>query len=158
MAWHPTQTGASRFVVVMRSLIPRSIYVSCAGLSNSIISNTKKNSMKKLMLIMAGALVSLSACSKSADEPVAQPQNQNVAEQETITLHIEGEREDVVVKDQEGRALNLKATVGGPLTSYSRALRSRIRRTSQALSTSIMIRALRTLTLSMASLAKSPSR
>ena len=76
--------------------------MGCAGLSNSIISNTKKNSMKKLMLIMAGALVSLSACSKSADEPVAQPQNQNAAEQETITLHIEGEREDVVVKDQEG--------------------------------------------------------
>lgn len=78
--------------------------------------------MKKLMLIMAGALVSLSACSKSADEPVAQPQNQNAAEQETITLHIEGEREDVVVKDQEGRALNLKATIGGPhneLLSFS---------------------------------------
>lgn len=70
--------------------------------------------MKKLMLSMAAALVTLSACSKSADEPVAQPQNQNAAEQETITLHIEGEREDVVVKDQEGRALNLKATIGGP--------------------------------------------
>nr|WP_314773019.1 hypothetical protein [uncultured Porphyromonas sp.] len=114
--------------------------------------------MKKLMLSMAVALVTLSACSKSADEPVAQPQNQNAAEQETITLHIEGEREDVVVKDQEGRALNLKATIGGPITSYSRAFRSRIRRTSQALSTSIMIRALRILSLSMASLAKSPSR
>lgn len=88
--------------------------MGCAGLSNSIISNSKKNSMKKLMLSMAAALVALSACSKSIDEPVAQTQNQNAAEQETITLHIEGEREDVVVKDQEGRALNLKATVGGP--------------------------------------------
>ena len=44
------------------------------------IRTKRKNSMKKLMLIMAGALVSLSACSKSADEPVAQPQNQNAAE------------------------------------------------------------------------------
>lgn len=88
--------------------------MSCAGLSNSIISNSKKNSMKKLMLSMAAALVALSACSKSIDEPVAQTQNQNATEQETITLHIEGEREDVVVKDQEGRALNLKATIGGP--------------------------------------------
>lgn len=132
--------------------------MSCAGLSNSIISNTKKNSMKRLMLSTAVALVALSACSKSIDEPVAQTQNQNAAEQETITLHIEGEREDVVVKDQEGRALNLKATIGALITNCSRALRSRIRRMSPALSISIMTRVLRILALSMASLARSPSR
>lgn len=71
------------------------------------------NGMKKLMLIMSVALISLSACSKSVDEPVAQTKNQNDAEQGTITLHIEGEREDIAVVDQDGRALNLKATIGG---------------------------------------------
>lgn len=71
------------------------------------------NGMKKLMLIMSVALISLSACSKSVDEPVAQTKNQNDAEQGTITLHIEGEREDIAVVDQDGRALNLKATIKG---------------------------------------------
>ena len=33
------------------------------------------NGMKKLMLIMSVALISLSACSKSVDEPVAQTKN-----------------------------------------------------------------------------------
>ena len=69
------------------------------------------NSMNKLMLLMSVALVSLSACSKSIDEPIAQTKNQNDAEQGTITLHIEGEREDIAVVDQDGRALNLKATI-----------------------------------------------
>lgn len=66
--------------------------------------------MKKLMLIMAGALVSLSACSKSADEPVAK-QNQAGEELVNINVSFEGEREPIQVVDQEGRALNLKTTV-----------------------------------------------
>lgn len=74
--------------------------------------------MKKLMLIMAGALVSLSACSKSADEPVAQ-QNQNGEVLTSINLKIEGEREPIQVVegeqaiDQQGRALNLTGTTDG---------------------------------------------
>ena len=71
------------------------------------------NSMNKLMLLMSVALVSLSACSKSIDEPIAQTQTSNDEEQETITLHIEGEREDLAVVDEEGRALNLTAKIGG---------------------------------------------
>lgn len=74
--------------------------------------------MKKLMLIMAAALVSLSACSKSADEPVA-PQNQSDEVLTSINLKIEGEREPIQVVegeqaiDQQGRALNLTGTTDG---------------------------------------------
>ena len=74
--------------------------------------------MKKLMLIMAAALVSLSACSKGADEPVAQ-QNQNDEVLTSIKLKIEGEREPIQVVegeqaiDQQGRALNLTGTTRG---------------------------------------------
>ena len=63
------------------------------------------------MLIMAGALVSLSACSKSADEPVAQQQNQADEEVGSINLSFEGEREPIQVVDQEGRGLDLKTNV-----------------------------------------------
>lgn len=71
--------------------------------------------MKKLMLIMAGALVSLSACSKSADEPVVQPQNQAGEELVNINVSFEGEREPIQVVDQEGRGLDLKTDVQGNL-------------------------------------------
>lgn len=91
--------------------------MSCAGLSNSIISNTKKNSMKKLMLIMAAALVSLSACSKSADEPVVQKTQSSESDASSvISLTIEGEREDIKVvnEDEEAaRALPLTGKVTG---------------------------------------------
>lgn len=68
--------------------------------------------MKKIMLLMAAALVSLSACSKSANEPAVK--NQNDEALETINLTIEGEREDVSVLDENGRALNLKGSAEGP--------------------------------------------
>ena len=71
--------------------------------------------MKKLMLIMAGALVSLSACSKSADEPVAQQQQNQAGELVTINVSFEGEREPIQVVDQEGRGLDLKTDVQGNL-------------------------------------------
>ena len=67
--------------------------------------------MKKLMLIMAGALVSLSACSKSADEPVAQQQQNQAGELVTINVSFEGEREPIQVVNQEGRGLDLKTDV-----------------------------------------------
>ena len=60
---------------------------------------------------MAAALVSLSACSKSANEPAVK--NQNDEALETINLTIEGEREDVSVLDENGRALNLKGSAEG---------------------------------------------
>ena len=65
--------------------------------------------MKKIMLLMAAALVSLSACSKSANEPVVKNQDDEVLE--SINLHIEGEREPISVIDENGRALDVKATV-----------------------------------------------
>ena len=67
--------------------------------------------MKKIMLLMAAALVSLSACSKSANEPAVK--NQNDEALETINITIEGEREDVSVLDENGRALNLKGSAEG---------------------------------------------
>lgn len=67
--------------------------------------------MKKIMLLMAAALVSLSACSKSANEPAVK--NQNDEALEMINLTIEGEREDVSVLDENGRALNLKGSAEG---------------------------------------------
>ena len=63
------------------------------------------------MLLMAAALVSLSACSKSANEPVVKNQNDEV--EETINLTIEGEREDVPVLDENGRALKLEGSAQG---------------------------------------------
>ena len=73
------------------------------------------------MLIMAAALVSLSACSKSASEPVVQKQNAETGEDTVITVNIEGEREDVVVVDDESaRALDVKGTAtGNKLTGVS---------------------------------------
>lgn len=67
--------------------------------------------MKKIMLLMAAALVSLSACSKSANEPVVKNQDDEVVE--SINLTIEGEREDVSVLDENGRALNLTGSAQG---------------------------------------------
>lgn len=67
--------------------------------------------MKKIMPLMAAALVSLSACSKSANEPAVK--NQNDEALETINITIEGEREDVSVLDENGRALNLKGSAQG---------------------------------------------
>lgn len=69
--------------------------------------------MKKIMLLMAAALVSLSACSKSANEPVVKNQDDEVVE--SINLTIEGEREDVSILDENGRALNLKGSAEGPI-------------------------------------------
>ena len=70
--------------------------------------------MKKLMLIMAAALVSLSACSKSAEEPAAQ-QQQNDGELVPININIEGEREDVYVvdEDQAARGVDLTGSAVG---------------------------------------------
>lgn len=66
--------------------------------------------MKKFMLSMSAALISLSACSKGANEPVVQTQDQQT-ELRTITFSIEGEREDITIVDEEGRALDgLKLT------------------------------------------------
>lgn len=69
--------------------------------------------MKKIMLLMAAALVSLSACSKSANEPAVKNQNDEV--EESINITIEGEREDVPVLDENGRALNLTGSAQGNL-------------------------------------------
>ena len=57
--------------------------------------------MKKLMLVMTLALVALSACSKSGNEPVVQNliQSQESQYQDSIMLHIETEREDVSVQE-----------------------------------------------------------
>ena len=57
--------------------------------------------MKKLMLVMTLALVALSACSKSGNEPVVQNliQSQESQYQDSIMLHIEAEREDVSVQE-----------------------------------------------------------
>lgn len=70
-----------------------------------------KYRMKKFMLLMSAALLSLSACSKKADEPVVKAENDE--ELATIHLTIEGEREDVAIVDEEGRALNLTGTTNG---------------------------------------------
>ena len=68
--------------------------------------------MKKIMLLMTAALVSLSACSKSANEPVVKNQNDDELVG-SINVTIEGEREDVSVLDENGRALNLKGSAEG---------------------------------------------
>ena len=69
------------------------------------------------MLIMAAALVSLSACSKSADEPVVQKTQSSESDASSvISLTIEGEREDIKVvnEDEEAaRALPLTGKVTG---------------------------------------------
>lgn len=69
--------------------------------------------MKKLMLIMAAALVSLSACSKTVDEPVARSVAQDDQVLTSLRLDIQGEREDVVIVNEEGRALDLKGRTSG---------------------------------------------
>ena len=76
--------------------------------------------MKKIMLLMATALVALSACSKSTSEPVVQKQEQKNGEMETISLSIEGERDDIPVVDEEGRVINLTGNGSdGKLTSVT---------------------------------------
>jgi|GEM_PF-591149 lipoprotein len=73
--------------------------------------------MKKLMLVVAAALVSLSACSKSADEPVAQKtQSPQGDAANVISLTIEGEREDIKIVDEDeqaARAVPIRGKVTG---------------------------------------------
>ena len=69
------------------------------------------------MLIMAAALVSLSACSKSADEPVAQKTQSSQGDAaNVISLTIEGEREDIKIvgeDEQAARAVPIRGKVTG---------------------------------------------
>lgn len=74
--------------------------------------------MKKLMLVMTLALVALSACSKSGNEPVVQNliQSQESQYQDSIMLHIEAEREDVSVQEvQNPHGITLFAGVTNTL-------------------------------------------
>ena len=96
--------------------VMRPVHVSCLSewrrrQITKLFYKQKKNCMKKIMLLMAAALVSLSACSKSANEPAVKNQDDEVVE--SINLTIEGERENVSVLDENGRALNLKGSVEG---------------------------------------------
>ena len=65
-------------------------------------------SMKKLMLLLSAGLLALPACTKKANEPAIKSNDKELT---TINLHIEGEREDVSIVDEQGRALNLTADV-----------------------------------------------
>ncbi len=74
--------------------------------------------MKKLMLVMTLALVALSACSKSGNEPVVQNliQSQESQYQDSIMLHIEAEREDVSVQEvQNPHGITLWASTANTL-------------------------------------------